>query len=321
MERTAGYRQMQACASRGLRGLALPASILTLLVTNAVAAPEAATEPVQQCHTLEPGGNDARQVCIGSEDFFGDVCRAIAVFAGHHGLPPGFFARLIWQESRFDPAAISRAGAEGIAQFMPGTARLRGLRQAFQPAEALAYSAEYLRFLSDRFGNLGLAAAAYNSGEGRVSRWQARGGLLPPETRHYVLAITGAPVDSWLAGSVEDGDYSLQPDSGFQEACERMAETRPAPTPVAQSADWKPWGVLLAQDFSLAVAAAKFARTRDSFPRLLGEEAMLLLTVRNPNFGPRPRHSAMIGRDDRDAADDLCQRLRAEGASCVVVRN
>ena len=100
-----------------------------------------------------------------------------------------------------------------------------------------------------------------------------------------------------------------------------MAETRPAPTLVAQSADWKPWGVLLAQDFSPAVAAAKFERTKGTFPALLDEEAMLLLTVRNPSFGPRPRHSAMIGRNSREAADELCQRLRTAGGSCVVVRN
>lgn len=301
--------------------LALFAQTLAVSVTGSMAAPEVAEEPTQQCYSLVQGGDEAREVCIGSADFFGDVCRAIEVFAGHYGLPPAFFARLIWQESRFDPAAISRAGAQGIAQFMPGTARLRGLRQAFQPAEALAYSAEYLRFLNEKFGNLGLAAAAYNSGEGRVSRWQARGGLLPAETRHYVLTITGVPVETWLAGTVEDVDYSLQADSSFQEACERMAETRPAPTLVAQSADWRPWGVLLAQDFSPAVAAAKFDRTKDRFPALLGEEAMLLLTVRNPSFGPRPRHSAMIGRDSREAADDLCQQLRAVGGSCVVVRN
>lgn len=304
-----------------LRVLALLAPILAIVVTGSMAAPEGVKEATQQCHDLMSVGDEAREVCIGSEDFFGDVCRAIKIFAGRHGLPPAYFARLIWQESRFDPAAISRAGAEGIAQFMPGTARLRGLRQAFQPAEALAYSAEYLRFLNEKFGNLGLAAAAYNSGEGRVSRWQARGGLLPAETRHYVLTITGIPVDIWLAGTVEDVDYSLQPDNSFQEACERMAKTRPAPTLVAQSADWKPWGVLLAQDFSPAVAAAKFDRTKNSFPALLREEAMLLLTVRNLSFGPRPRHSAMIGRDSRDAADDLCQQLRAAGGSCVVVRN
>ncbi|HEV7275040.1 MAG TPA: transglycosylase SLT domain-containing protein [Devosiaceae bacterium] len=268
-----------------------------------------------------PVGDAALRICIGSEDFFGDVCRAIERLANHHGLPPAFFARLIWQESRFDPSAISRAGAQGIAQFMPGTARLRGLRQALQPAEALAHSAEYLRFLRDKFGNLGLAAAAYNSGEGRVSRWQARGGLLPSETRNYVLTITGAPVDSWLVGTVADVDYSLQPDSSFQRACEQMAEGRPTPPLMAKSADWKPWGVLLAQDFSPAAAAAKFDRTKGKFPALLNEEAMLLLTVRNPSFGPRPRHSAMIGRDSRDEADTLCQDLRAAGGSCVVVRN
>jgi hypothetical protein len=88
-----------------------------------------------------------------------------------HGLPTEFFKNLIWQESRFKPYAISRAGAQGIAQFMPGTAQWRGLSDPFNAAEALQESARWLRELWAEFGNLGLAAAAYNAGPGRVSRW------------------------------------------------------------------------------------------------------------------------------------------------------
>ena len=54
------------------------------------------------------------------------ICRLIEVNAETHDLPKDFFARLIWKESRFDPDAVSPAGAEGIAQFMPGTAKMRG---------------------------------------------------------------------------------------------------------------------------------------------------------------------------------------------------
>ena len=68
---------------------------------------------------------------------------------------------------------MSPKGAEGIAQFMPRTADWHGLADPFDPIEALRHSAGYLRELRDRFGNLGLAAAAYNAGPGRVSAWLA----------------------------------------------------------------------------------------------------------------------------------------------------
>ena len=94
------------------------------------------------------------------------------------GLPLEFFARVIWQESRFQSDAIgpvTRSGqrAQGIAQFMPGTASERGLLDPFDPVQALPKSAEFLGELRNQFGNLGLAAAAYNAGPRRVQEWLA----------------------------------------------------------------------------------------------------------------------------------------------------
>src|ERR1700740_2587741 len=92
----------------------------------------------------------------------------------HTDLPEEFFPRLIWQESRFDPSAVSPAGAQGIAQFMPATAATRGLVNAFEPLAALRESASYLRELRTTFrGSLGLAAAAYNAGPAQVEGWLA----------------------------------------------------------------------------------------------------------------------------------------------------
>ena len=98
-----------------------------------------------------------------------DICRALEQSAAENALPVEFFARVIWQESRFDALAVSPKGAAGIAQFMPATASWHGLANPLEPVEALRHSAAYLRELLDRFGNLGLAAAAYNAGPGRVS--------------------------------------------------------------------------------------------------------------------------------------------------------
>ena len=111
---------------------------------------------------------------------------------------------MIWQESRFQSDAVgpvTRSGqrAQGIAQFMPGTASERRLLDPFDPVQALPKSAEFLNELRDQFGNLGLAAAAYNAGPRRVQEWLDGTGCMPQETRNYVSAITGTTVDDWAA--------------------------------------------------------------------------------------------------------------------------
>jgi len=204
---------------------------------------------------------------------------------------------------------------------MPSTARLRGLGNAFRPADALAYSAEYVRFLTDKFGNLGLAAAAYNSGEGRVTRWLSNGGFLPAETRNYVRTVTGASVEAWRDNLVVEVDYALNSATPFQEACVAMAEASPTPILTAVQGNWKPWGVLIAQHFSASVATTQFNRASERFASLFEGEQLLMLTVQNPSFGRTPRHSAMLGRDNRDQAEDFCDALRKVGGGCIVVRN
>src|ERR1044072_5108635 len=102
--------------------------------------------------------------------------------AAGNDLPLRFLTTLSWQESRFDHEAISPVGAMGIAQFMPDTAEGMGLGDAFDGREALPASGKLLRTLTERFGNLGLAAAAYNAGPKRVSDWLAQRSGLPRET-------------------------------------------------------------------------------------------------------------------------------------------
>ena len=74
------------------------------------------------------------------------ICDAIAAAGTENDLPVDFFARLFWQESRFHPTAVSRAGAQGVAQFMPATANARGLADPFDPIEAIAQSIKFATF-------------------------------------------------------------------------------------------------------------------------------------------------------------------------------
>ena len=124
-------------------------------------------------------------------------CRALREAAEASGIPVPFFARLLWQESRFKSNEVSPAGAQGVAQFMPETAAEVGLDDPFDAMKALPASARFLRKLRDDFGNLGLAAAAYNAGPGRIQKWLARESELPRETRDYVRIITGTRAEDW----------------------------------------------------------------------------------------------------------------------------
>jgi Transglycosylase SLT domain len=130
-----------------------------------------------------------------------DFCDALKEAAESSDIPVAFFARLLWQESRFNFFEVSHVGAQGVAQFMPDTAAEVGLEDPFDPFKALPASARFLRKLQDQFGNLGLAAAAYNAGSGRIQKWLSRQGGLPSETRDYVRIITGSPAENWTEES------------------------------------------------------------------------------------------------------------------------
>jgi Transglycosylase SLT domain len=127
-----------------------------------------------------------------------EICATLVEVAQANRLPVGFFTNLIWRESKFDHVAISRAGAMGIAQFMPDVAGKLGF-DAFDARDALPASGKLLRTLRIRFVNLGLVAAAYNAGPKRVADWLESRGDLPKETRDYVSHVTGRPVEHWRA--------------------------------------------------------------------------------------------------------------------------
>jgi len=87
-----------------------------------------------------------------------------------YALPPGLLDALVWTESRYNPMAISKAGAAGLGQLMPGTARELGVVNRLDPLQNLVGAAQYLRQLLDRFGLVHLAIAAYNAGPSAVER-------------------------------------------------------------------------------------------------------------------------------------------------------
>lgn len=115
--------------------------------------------------------------------------RLVTSAALSNGIAPVLLAALLQAESDYNPRAVSPAGAQGIAQFMPGTARGLGLTDPFDPNQAIPAAARLLAGHIRSFGSAALALAAYNAGPGAVQRY----GGIPPyaETQAYVVRILG----------------------------------------------------------------------------------------------------------------------------------
>ena len=251
----------------------------------------------------------------------GQNCLALAKAAATHDLPLDFFVRLIRQESNFNPNSISHAGAQGIAQFMPGTARWRGLADPFEPLQALHESARWLRELREQFGNLGLAAAAYNAGPKRVQDWLAGRGGLPGETRAYVRIITGRPAEEWARGGVDDR-VERQPWLTCTELTRTAAAARPrTATDPETKTDWGPWGLQLAGNWSQATALSDYKQLQKRFSSVLGDRAPMIIKSRMLGHGSASWYLIRVAESTRDRARQLCSRLEAAGGSCLVYRN
>lgn len=120
----------------------------------------------------------------------GQYAELIHSSAAENGVDPALVKAIIRVESNFNRHAVSRKGAQGLMQLMPGTAGRYAVGNAFDPAENIRGGVRYLRFLQDRFpGQLHLAVAAYNAGENAVLEHNG----IPPyaETRQYVARVLG----------------------------------------------------------------------------------------------------------------------------------
>jgi hypothetical protein len=301
--------------------------LLALLLSPAMAAicPPArdvlADEPTtaQQQTPAESHGaeQDPQQEPGSSLATPGSLCEALAKAAATHDLPTDFFTRLIWQESRFKADAVSRAGAQGVAQFMPATARLRRLENPFNPLEAIDKSAQLLRELHHEFGNLGLAAAAYNAGPSRVRDWLARRRQLPAETRAYVHLVTGRSVEEWAGGETK----SVETRSVKAVPCTLPAATlvhpnRDAP---ARTETIKPWGVEVVGSSTPAQALARYREWRTKYAAIVGDRQPHV--VIRGTLGDMGAARVRMGADTQVDAAKLCAALRAARTYCEVLRN
>ena len=341
-----------------LRILAVALGALLLTAPACAAPSEGATETVEQA-----------------------LCRLIDGSAKAQGLPVPFLTRLIWRESSFRVGVVSPVGAQGVAQFMPGTARERGLLDPFDPEQAIPHAAHLLADLKRQFGNLGLAAAAYNGGPTRVANWLAGSGGLPAETRAYVYAVTGRPPEEWRGGAsavemgppdgkaaekdkdakpaeesakappskpeavkvpgtkrdakgtekpkaeqkVEVPRTCLQvtaalriPSRGDHYAASPNRAAAPSEKPVPPP--WGPWGIQLAANFSKALALRSFSQAQASYAKVIGQARPMIIGTRLRSRGTQAFYRIRLPAQSRQAADELCGRIRTSGGACIVLR-
>lgn len=313
-----------------------PLAILgrTLCIVMLIGSPARAQEALPPGELAKPGADRMMPAATPDiarmSDTRESICLMIESAAKSNDLPLEFFARVIWQESRFQSNAVgpvTRNGqrAQGIAQFMPGTANERRLLDPFDPVQALPKSAEFLSELRAQFGNLGLAAAAYNAGPRRVQDWLDGRGGMPFETRNYVSAITGASVEDWQAA----GRNGKAPERSRTSSCrELMALLQRAPNPFVTQlearvklGETRPWGVQLAGGFNRDRALASYARAMVRLRPLIGDRDPNLLGSIQRSRGTRMFYQVRIGEDTRAAADALCNRIIRAGQACLVLRN
>ncbi|MFG1478613.1 lytic transglycosylase domain-containing protein [Xanthobacter sp. V4C-4] len=272
-------------------------------------APPAAVPPAAPLGNAEARG----------ESIDAALCRLIDGAAAKAGLPAAFLTRLIWRESSFRPHVVSRAGAQGIAQFMPGTARERGLANPFDPEEAIPASAALLADLKRQFGSLGLAAAAYNAGPGRVSGFLAGGGL-PQETRTYVRLITGRTAEDWATLKRRGEAPSQEADAPCLATLAALRQGAPAPD-AGPNGLFAPWGVQISGNFSKDLALASFRRAASRYDSVFGDAVPVIVATRMAGRGARTFYRVRLPAQTRAEANAWCNRLRKAGGPCIVLPN
>ncbi|BAQ44289.1 MULTISPECIES: lytic transglycosylase domain-containing protein [Methylobacterium] len=295
--------------------LLLPAWLLVAACVLPAAAVAAPVRPAPASQAKDSGGKE--------ETVEQALCRLIEGAAQSKGLPVAFLTRLIWRESSFRPGVVSPAGAQGVAQFMPGTAQERGLADPFDPEQAIPAAARFLLDLRARFGNLGLAAAAYNGGPGRVSSWLAGTGGLPAETRAYVAAITGRSAEDWAAAAKADTKGDLAEPEGttcLQVTASLRIRGRTETFFAGAAATLAPWGVQLAGNFSKSIALASFGRARDRYAAILGDVRPMVIGTRLRHRGTRAFYRIRVPAETRPGAEALCNRIRGVGGACLVLK-
>ncbi|MEN0001699.1 MAG: lytic transglycosylase domain-containing protein [Pseudomonadota bacterium] len=246
------------------------------------------------------------------------ICRLIENEARKNGLPPAYFARLLWAESKLNPDLATPDGDLGIAQFSQQLAEERQLEDPLDPRQAIPEAAEYLAFLRVKFGNLGLAAAAYDAGENAVEQWLVGEETLAPQTQDYVSAITGEAINEFRQRRRTIAAKPLEADVPFARACRNLAG-EVTDQDMSNLLD-SPWAIQIAGHFDRDIAAQKWEAIKQENQDLVSDHPVAIGRVKT-SIGRNGMFAVRIGFDSRKSANTLCQSLRTRGTACIVTKN
>ena len=150
---------------------------------------------------------------------------------------------------------------------------------------------------------------------------------MPAQTRHYVYAITGAPVEQWSKGSDRSGDADRKQQGGA-DCGTLMAMLKRAPNPFVEALETRvaassmqPWGVILTAGFSRQAILGHYMSLERLHSDVLAGVEPTIVEQRLLTRGTRPFYQVRIGAPDRAAAYDICNRIRRNHGACVIMRN
>ena len=259
------------------------------------------------------------RAAVGDESVIESICSLINSSARAQGLPVAFLTRLIWQESNFQPNAVSPAGARGIAQFMPATAGARGLADPFDPkrrsprrprcwpkcATSSAISA------SPPPPTTPDPAGSPNSSRGRpISR-----------ARRRIMSRSSPtiPPRNGAANAAKLTDEAVFPDGSCVQIVAKFHRAEPAL--FAHSSFWAPWGVQISGAFNKAAALRQYQRAEAQYAAILGGVQPMVLAGRLRSRGFRPFYRVRAPAQSRQQAEQMCAKLEKVGGACAVLRS
>jgi hypothetical protein len=176
---------------------------------------------------------------------------------------------------------------------MPATALERGLADPFDPEEAIPKAAGLLADLDLRFGNIGLALAAYHAGPGRVGNWLSGGGVLPVQTQAYVFNITGRSAADWASDRQAS---ALADNPRFSRPCLEITATLRTKAGDARLA-LVPNGNLVGVNFLTSIALASFERARQRYCRKIRNDWSHDVRLFHRVLAPTPGRPSLEARD------------------------
>ena len=247
------------------------------------------------------------------------ICTLIAEQAQATGVPDALIARLFFSETAFDPAYTSPTGAAGIAKFNATVAESIGLSDRSDIETAIPAAVKRIADLKDRFGNLGLALAAYQAGEKPVRRWLDGNGYLPVSTMIFVRTMTGETSEFFRDPNAKLEIRPLETRFGFDDACGRLPLIASGDASLEAPSEM-PWAVVVGSGNDIDAAMTFWSEVKERTGFRIGGGKVYVLPVA-AGMGRPSHYSVRIGADTRGSAQATCSKLRGLGGACMITKN